>query len=217
MRWRRRRDRPPVVARVGEPVVLTVTRPLTHETAADVAAQVRRVPEPTPVVVDLTGIPAFDTDGAGALLGLQDAVGVGRLSIVGFRQAVARIVGETDVPAASVQAASVAASPGWSIRRLRNLAVVHGAEDALLSAESLEPFLTAALHEDVGIVVADLRPVGELTPEAVQVVAFASSQAALRGQELLVVNVSAEAAEQLRRAGLSATTFIAPQPQLDNP
>lgn len=198
--------------------MLTVTRPLTQETAVEVAAQVRRVPAPTPVVVDVTGIPAFDTEGAGALLGLQDAVGVGRLSIVGFRQAVSRLVGEADEAALPMpQPAPAAAPTGWSMRRLRNLAIVHGAEGAVLAGESLEPFLVAALDQDVGIVVVDLRPVADLTPQAVQVVAFASSEAALHGQELLVVNASAETAEQLRRAGMSATTFIAPQPQLDDP
>jgi hypothetical protein len=34
----------------------------------------------------------------------------------------------------------------------------------------------------------------------------------LHGQELLVVNADEAAATQLRRAGLSATTYVAPEP-----
>jgi hypothetical protein len=48
-----------------------------------------------------------------------------------------------------------------------------------------------------------------------QSIAFASSSAAVNGQELLVVNVDANSGERLRRAGLSATTFVAPEPIID--
>ena len=43
----------------------------------------------------------------------------------------------------------------------------------------------------------------------------ASSTAAVRGQELLVVNVDVDTGERLRRAGLSATTYIAPEAPTD--
>lgn len=218
MPWRRSRRPSDAAARPVDPVVLTVTYPLTHQTAEELAAQVGRIPPATPVVVDLTAIPSFDTDGADMLLGLQDSVGADRLSIVGFRQAVSRLVGGDDLAVDSpVIGASGADGDGWRLRRLRNLAVVQAAEGVTVSTAALEQAVTAAIAEDVAIVVLDLRPVLTLTAESVQIIAFASSSAALRGQELLVVNVSAEAGEQLRRAGLSATTFVAPEPLLDDP
>ena len=61
----------------------------------------------------------------------------------------------------------------------------------------------------------DVRGLTLLPADVVESIAFASSTAALRGQELLVVNVSAEAAETLRVAGLSATTYVAPEPPFD--
>lgn len=218
MPWKRSRRPSDPAARPVDPVVLTVTYPLTHQTAEELAAQVGRIPAATPVVVDLTAIPSFDTDGADMLLGLQDSVGADRLSIVGFRQAVSRLVGGDDLAVESpVIGASGANDDGWRLRRLRNLAVVQAAEGVTVSTAALEQAVTAAIAEDVAIVVLDLRPVLTLTAESVQIIAFASSSAALRGQELLVVNVSAEAGEQLRRAGLSATTFVAPEPLLDDP
>lgn len=218
MPWKRSRRPSDPAARPVDPVVLTVTYPLTHQTAEELAAQVGRIPAATPVVVDLTAIPSFDTDGADMLLGLQDSVGAARLSIVGFRQAVSRLVGGDDLAVESpVIGASGANDDGWRLRRLRNLAVVQAAEGVTVSTAALEQAVTAAIAEDVAIVVLDLRPVLTLTAESVQIIAFASSSAALRGQELLVVNVSAEAGEQLRRAGLSATTFVAPEPLLDDP
>jgi anti-anti-sigma regulatory factor len=218
MPWRRSRRPHDAAARPVDPVVLTVTYPLTHQTAEELSAQVGRIPAATPVVVDLTAIPSFDTDGADMLLGLQDSVGADRLSIVGFRQAVSRLVGGDDLAVESpVIGASGSDDDGWRLRRLRNLAVVQAAEGVTVSTAALEQAVTAAIAEDVAIVVLDLRPVLTLTAESVQIIAFASSSAALRGQELLVVNVSAEAGEQLRRAGLSATTFVAPEPLLDDP
>ena len=90
---------------------------------------------------------------------------------------------------------------------MRNLAVVQGGRDA--SADDLDSALSTALEQDVAIVVADLRGV-TMTVRGVDAIAFASSAAAVRGQELLVVNVDVDTAERLRAAGLSATTFVAP-------
>jgi anti-anti-sigma regulatory factor len=194
-----------------------VTYPLTDRTADDLVAQVGRVPRSTPVVIDLTAIPAFDSDGADKLLHLQDRVGADRLSIVGFRQAASRLVGG-DVARTTETVGGFSDPTGaWQIRRLRNLAVVQAGESTVVSPDALEHAIAAAMNEEVAIVVVDLRPVLTLTVEAVQVIAFASSSAALRGQELLIVNVSADAAEQLRTAGLSATTYVAPEPILDPP
>lgn len=214
MRWRRSTRLRVVDPRPDDPVVLTLTHPLTHETAEDVAAQVARLSPTAHVVIDLTAIPAFDTDGADVLLDLQESMGADRLSIVGFRQAAARLVGSEDTPPADRPPAG---EGGWQVRRMRNLAVVQVREGVPADPHDLEEVLTAALGEEVGIVVLDLRPVPALGSEAVTAIAFASSTAALRGQEMLVVNVSAEVADRLRRAGMSATTYIAPEPILDDP
>jgi anti-anti-sigma regulatory factor len=192
-----------------------VTHALTDQTADDLVAQVGRVPRTTPVVIDLTAIPAFDSDGAEKLLGLQDQVGADRLSIVGFRQAASRLIGADAAPAAAPPTPE--RQSAWQIRRLRNLAVVQAGAPVVESPGALEQAIASAMEDDVAIVVVDLRPVLTVTAEAVQVLAFASSSAALRGQELLIVNVSAEAAQQLRQAGMSATTYVAPEPLLDPP
>jgi anti-anti-sigma regulatory factor len=195
-------------------VVVPVDNALVRGTADDVAEQLERLPSNTSVIVDLTGIASFDSDGAAALLDLQDAVGHDRMSIVGFRQAAARLIG-SDVDVTATGAATTveaAVERGWVVRRLRNLAVVQPADGDIVSTDDLEPMLTSALAEDVAIVVVDLRNTTGLTPAGLHALTFASSSAALRGQELLVVNVGPEAAEALRHSGLSATTFVAPEP-----
>jgi anti-anti-sigma regulatory factor len=213
MRWRRGSHRAGTLRPAPDPVVLPVDHVLTRPAAADLATQVERLPADTPVVIDLTGIAGFDTDGATDLLDLQDRLGRGRLTIVGFRQAAARLVGTDAVEAV----ATVPKEQGWVIRRLRNLAVVQPADGDLLSTDDLEPVLTRAIAEEVAIVVVDLRNTSELTPAGLHALTFASSSAALRGQEMLVVNVDAPAADALRRAGLSATTYVAPEPLVEPP
>ena len=53
-----------------------------------------------------------------------------------------------------------------------------------------------------------VRGIGSAACDSVE----GGGHAVLRGQELLVVNVAAEVAESLRVAGLSATTYVAPEP-----
>jgi anti-anti-sigma regulatory factor len=102
------------------------------------------------------------------------------------------------------------------LRRLRNLLVVQPGRPGPASPVGLEAALTAArAHEDAAIVVVDLLDVGELSRSAVDALAFASSHAAVEGQELLIVNASVGTADELRAAGLSATTYVAPEPPLD--
>jgi anti-anti-sigma regulatory factor len=222
MRWRRATHRTAPPRAAAEPVVLPIDRVLTRTVAADLTGQIDRLAGDVPVVIDLTGIAGFDSDGATELLDLQERVGRDRLTIVGFRQAAARLVGSdtVDVPtlatvapvASAEPVASVAADRGWVVRRLRNLAVVQPSDGDLLSTDDLEPVLTTAIAEDVAIVVVDLRNTTGLSPLGLQALTFASSSAAVRGQELLVVNVDSGAAEALRRSGLSATTYVAPEP-----
>ena len=208
MRWGRRgraaeAPSPGAADADAVPVVLTVTSPLTGELAGRLAAQVDRMSAEAPVVVDVTAIPAFDSDGAARLAGVQERLGADAVTIVGFRQAAARLTGVADAPAATTS------GNGWVVRRLRNLAVVQCHDDAIACADDLETPLAAAAEESVAIVVVDLRGV-PLTDLGTQALAFASSSAAIRGQELLVVNVDADAAQRLRRAGLSTTTYLAP-------
>jgi anti-anti-sigma regulatory factor len=201
MWWRRTRVEPDR-ARPLDPIVLAVTRPLTLAVADELSLQVTRLAPRHRVVIDLTAIPAFDTDGAFAVARLQERVGHEVLTVVGMRQAAARLTGVDDGGTSSSD------ENGWVIRRLRNLAVVQDGGGA--RADDLDAAINAALADEVMIVVLDLRGV-QLTAAGVDAVAFASSAAALRGQELLVVNVDAVAADRLRAAGLSATTYVAPE------
>jgi anti-anti-sigma regulatory factor len=208
MRWRlaRSRDGETVVA---DPLVLTITDPVTSDTADELVSRIGRLAERNRVVADLTGIPSFDTDGAEAIVGMQERMAE-RVTIVGFRQATARLTG-TDLTAPEEAPAE---HEQWVVRRMRAIAVVHPADDAPASTDHLEPAVIAALATDVGIVVVDLRG-ADLTDRGVETIAFASSSAALRGMELLVVNADADAAARLRMAGLSATTYVAPEPLPD--
>jgi len=212
MRWRRGSHRAGTLRPAPDPIVLPVDHVLTRVAAADLTGLVDRLPTDARVVIDLTGIAGFDTDGATDLLNLQDRVGHDRLTIVGFRQAAARLVGTDTVEPPALSTPAPPTEQGWVIRRLRNLAVVQPADGDVLSTDDLEPVLTRALAEEVAIVVVDLRNTTELTAAGLHALAFASSSAAVRGQEMLVVNVDAPAADALRHAGLSATTYVAPEP-----
>jgi anti-anti-sigma regulatory factor len=211
VRWRRGRAQQ-AVAPERPPLVLTVTDPVNRETASELVARVGRIAATDRVVVDLTAIPDFDTEGAAALVGLQESLGPQRLTIVGFRQATARLVGIEDLSV--LQAPEQRSETGWVVRRMRAISVVQTVDDHQSSTDDLEPVLDEALTTGAGIVVVDLRG-AELTMNGLQSIAFASSSAAVNGQELLVVNVDANSGERLRRAGLSATTFVAPEPIID--
>ena len=213
MRWPRAGNkRAKHAAARTSPVVVAVTTPLTRETALELRRQVELLDPQGEVVIDLTAIPAFDSDGADALFEIQASHAERRISIVGFRQATARLIGpSTTVPVDDAPAA--ATRDGWVARRLRNLIVVQAEDSATADAAGLEAALTTAMADlDAAIIVIDLRGVMSLPVAAVEAIAFASSTAALRGQELLVVNVQADGVEALRTAGLSATTFVAPEP-----
>jgi anti-anti-sigma regulatory factor len=188
-----------------DPLVMTVTTALNKSTAEGLARRVDALPVTRPVVIDLTGIPAFDSEGADVLLELQATRQDRQVAIVGLRQATSRLVAPpADAPPVE--------QPGWEVRRLRNLAVVQPTVADVAAAAGLDAALGGTADDpSTAIIVVDLRGVAELTPEAVQSIAFASSAAALRGQELLVVNVTAGVSERLRAQGLSATTYLAPE------
>jgi anti-anti-sigma regulatory factor len=212
MRWPLSRRKAAKHAQPRDAVIVAVTQPLTRQTAQDLARAVDRVDREAPVVIDLTAIPGFDSDGADALLALQAARGADRVSIVGLRQATARLVGPDDPAPVAI------ATPGsgWALRRLRNLVVVQPLDTTAPTPSGLSDAVAAASTDTTAaIIVVDLRGLLLLPADVVETIAFASSAAALRGQELLVVNVAVEVAETLRDAGLSATTYVAPEPPLD--
>jgi anti-anti-sigma regulatory factor len=185
-------------------VVLSVTEPLTEATAERLSGEVAQIDHDVPVVIDLTAIPSFDSDGAAKLVGLQDRLGADHLTIVGLRQAAARLTGVTQSAPRPPTAQS-----GWTVRRLRNLAVV---QPSAIGADpdGLEFTLSDAIEQDVAIVVCDLQG-ASLTDAGAAALAFASSSVAVRGQELLVVNVATADIARLRGLGLSATTYVAPE------
>ena len=200
-----------------EAIVVAVTTPLNRDTALELRRQIDLVNPHTEVVIDLTAIPAFDSDGADALFELQAAQSGRRVSIVGFRQATARLMGPDAVEPATDSPAPARTS-GWAVRRLRNLLVVQPDDISTASADGLDDTVNDVTADaNAAIIVIDLRGVPELPASGVEAIAFASSTAALRGQELLVVNVPADGVEALRAAGLSATTFVAPEPLADPP
>lgn len=211
VRWRRLRAADTVTCE-AEPLVLAVTQPVTRDTCAELVARVGRIAGSGPVVIDLTAIPEFDSDGAAAIIGLQESFGSDRIGVVGFRQAAARIIGADDLDVADPPADE--ARSGWLVRRLRAIAVVQAEENRCVSTDDLEPAVMSAIETRAGIVVIDLRGM-QLTRAGLQSIAFASSTAALNGQEMLVVNVDPDTGERLRRAGLSRTTYVAPEPLTD--
>lgn len=212
MRWPVSRRKAAKHAQPRDAIIMAVTQALTRQTAQELARKVDRVDRDAPVVIDLTAIPGFDSDGADALLALQAARGADRLSIVGLRQATARLVGPDDAAPQTI----APPSSGWALRRLRNLVVVQPVDATAPTSAGLSDAVAAASTDTAAaIIVVDLRGLTLLPAEVVESVAFASSTAALRGQELLVVNVDTDVAETLRVAGLSATTYVAPEPPLD--
>lgn len=211
MRWRRSHAADTLTAE-PETLVVTVTEPVTRATASELVSRVGRIAAANPIVIDLTAIPEFDSDGAAAIIGLQESFGSDRISVIGFRQAAARIIGTDDLDA--MEAPAAGEDTGWVVRRLRAIAVVQPEDQRQVTTDDLEPAVAAAVESGAGIVVVDLRDV-HLTRLGLQTIAFASSAAALNGQELLVVNVDGDTAERLRRAGLSRTTYVAPEPLTD--
>src|SRR5579875_3148861 len=73
------------------PVVLSVTEPLTAKRARELAIEIVDL-DPKSVVVDLTGMPFFDSDGVSLLVDLQDQRGSDRLAFRGMVAAVSRLV-----------------------------------------------------------------------------------------------------------------------------
>jgi anti-anti-sigma regulatory factor len=196
---------PQTSADSDQPVVLTMTETLTRRSAERVREVVRLLPRPRTVVVDVTTIPGFDTDGISELIDLRDGVGPDRLIIVGLREATSRLIGGADVAVEPT-----VGEPSSSVSRLRRLpgVVMLTAENGT-SPPQLRVAVDAALAEESAIVIIDLEQFSSLSAEALDVLTFASSQAAMAGQELVLLNVSHDAVSMLRGAGLAPTTYIA--------
>jgi anti-anti-sigma regulatory factor len=215
--WRGSAPTPPVepatdsVMPAGPPVVLTVTRALTRDVARQLAADVDRAREHGPVVVDVSAVPGFDSEGAETLAGMQADAGSRQLRIVGMHQAAARLTGALlDPPVQSEPAPGQQLLVTW----LRRTAVVHPTPGAPVTAAALSDVLAGVMCHDVAIVVVDLGEAGDMQEAVVGALAEASGEAAVRQRELLIVNVSVDVADRLHRSGLSATTFVAPPSNL---
>jgi anti-anti-sigma regulatory factor len=192
--------------RMDDTVVLTVTETLTRRSARRVSDAVRLLPRPKPsVVIDLTAIPGFDSDGVTELLELRDGVGADRIVIVGFREAATRLLGTVELAAEAT-----VGDPNRGAKRLRRMpGVAMLTADPSESPAQLRVSLDAAVAEDAAIVIVDLAGFSTLSAEAIDAIAYASSRAAMGGQEMVLLNVSEQAAASLRRAALAATTYIA--------
>lgn len=208
-RGKRPRSRAASPTPTDQPKVISLVDGLTRQTVEDLAADIEATDADRPVVIDLAAIRFFDSDGTDRLGALEVEFGQ-RVSIVGLRQATARLM---ELPG-SHPAATAADTDMLPITRLHSTAVLRGRAGRPVQADALQRSLDDAFADDVAIVVVDFRDAPDLQPGAVDVLTFASSRAALGGRELLIVNVSATAAQRLRDAGLSATTYLAPTPDL---
>src|SRR5438270_13810536 len=81
----------------AEPLVLSVTEPLTQRSVASLGEMIDHTPPARTVIIDVTGISDFDSFGTSALLALQERVGPRRLVVVGIKQAAERLVAADDL------------------------------------------------------------------------------------------------------------------------
>lgn len=178
-----------------EPVVLTLTEPLTRAVVTRLRSVVRGVSGGRPVVVDVTTTPAFDSDGTGDLLALQEEMGARRLVVVGMRQAAARIL---DVPEL-LGAESSRPTPGLILIEAKPRRPV----------ATMRSALRAAVSRHITIVIVDMSAITTIEPELVTVIEETSQAAAVEGLELVLANVWPSVAEPLLAGDLAATTYVA--------
>ena len=183
-------------AQQREPVVLTLTEPLTRAAVTRLRSVVRGVSGGRPVVVDVTTTPAFDSDGTADLLALQEEVGSRRLVVVGMRQAAARIL---EVPELLGGEVSSRPTPGLILIEAKP----HRQVATLRSA------LRAAVSRHITIVIVDLSAVTDIDPEFVEVIEETSHAAAGEGLELVLANAWPSVAAALAAADLAATSYVA--------
>jgi len=192
------RDMASISTQQQEPVVLTLSDPLTRPVVNRLRNLVRGVSGGRPIIVDVTTTPAFDSDGTSDLLSLQEEVGARRLVVVGMRQAAARIL---DVPNLLADDIAPQPTPGLILieaRPQRPLATLRSA-------------LRAAVGRHIAIVIVDMTAVFEISDEMVEVFEAASVAAANEGFELVLANVTPRVAATLLAADLAPSTYVASQ------
>jgi anti-anti-sigma regulatory factor len=183
--------------------VRPVAERLTAATAAQIALDVS-ASDSAEVVIDLSAIAEWDSAGATAMAELADGSD-GRVRVRGLEEATDRMLG---VGTSAPQSAAVPAT--IDVTRLNAVVVLRPAGGPIPTL-ALEAALRR-LDRTVRTVVLDLAAVPTLTAGDIESLAFASSAAVLRRQELMIVNVAAGSAELLRRAGLSGHTWVASAP-----
>ena len=189
----------------GEPFILTLDGPLTQRAVQQMRDLTRGVPPTRPVIIDVTTISGFDSDGTTELQALQDELGTSRVLVVGFRQAAARLLALVadlaDPPISDDSAATsrLLPTPGMLFVEIKSGA----------SASALDSALKSAIARDIAIVVVDLAAVTIPSIVVLDAIRSASRAAASRGHELVLVNVTQELALLLDRVGLAVTTYLA--------
>lgn len=198
-------DRPSLIARQrGEPVVITLNEPLTPTAVRRLQSVVQGVSGERTVIIDMTTVPGFDSQGVLDLQALQDDVGTSRLVMVGLRQAAARLFGLALVAvpekADPTEATSIEAPiPGMVLVDIKPSS----------SGLDMHAAMQSAIARDIAIVIVDLRSVETASMETLTAITAASRASAVQGQELVFVNVAAEVMERLDRMDLAATTYFA--------
>jgi anti-anti-sigma regulatory factor len=195
-----------------EPVVITVADALDEETARQVGERVLGLVPRQRVVIDLTAITGFDSDGASRLFELQERIGSDRVAVVGLRQAAARMLGVDATGGAALAHVTATIGGTWRMQASREVAVLSPLDSSPENpTDSLAAALSSALATDAAIVVVELGWVRRLTTGTADVLVRASATATASGQEL-VLKVTPDVAWQLRMCSLGATTHVAEEP-----
>ena len=194
-------DEPQVPRRDAlEPMVLTLTEPLTERSVSALTEVVEHADAGRTVIVDITGISDFDSQGMSALLGLQDSLGRDRVLVVGVREAVARLVAVEDLVDPSVDA------PTRHPQLRTGLVMV--SPDATTTSNDLLAALEAAVDQGTTLVVVEMAATRAPTRDTLRVLVRGAEHAARRGQHLILLHVADAIATPLTQMGLPATTHV---------
>lgn len=197
-------DEPSLIVRQREdPLVVTVDEPLTSRCVQQLRSIISGVPRQRPVIIDMTTINGFDSAGTSDLQVLQDELGPEHLVVVGLRQAAARLFGLATMFADS-QDPIRETTP--RVRPTPGMVLVETKPD--WSSRMLQSALHAAVAKDIAIVVVDLGSVATMSIDVLDAITSASRAAATLGEELVLLNVSRDAAALLGRVPLAATTYL---------
>lgn len=190
------RDTTSIASQRQEPIVLTLTDPLTRPVVNRLHSVIRGVSGRRPIIVDVTATPAFDSDGTADLLTLQEELGSRRLVVVGMRQAAARIL---EVPDLLSDESAPRPMPGLILIEAKPQRPV----------ATLRSALRAAISRQIAIVIVDMSAVGTVYAELIDVLESTSQAAASQGLELVLANVAAPVAAALAHADLAPSTYVA--------